>query len=53
MAKFFEKQNPSQKGVFTMNNFISFKVIELIGINHVSEKTPGPDGTTSEFHQNF
>ena len=56
MGKFFEKQKLlklSQKEIDKMNNSISVKETEFIDTNHATKKTPGVDGISGEFYQNF
>ena len=56
MDKFLEKHNLlrlNQEEIENINRPITSAEIENVIKNHPTNKSPGPDGFTSEFHQTF
>ena len=56
MNKFLEKYNfpkPNQEEIENLNRLITSTEIETVIRNLPANKSPGPDGFTAEFYQNF
>ena len=56
MDKFLEKYNfpkLNQEGIENLNKPITSTEIETVIRNLPTNKSPGPDGFTAEFYQNF